>query len=147
MLASLCCLFAGSSLVFYAFTGFFGAALFGAGTQGNVMLNNLAGSSKLGCIVLYGAMLLYLAAGAAACQYPLRTSLDSMLVGDHVPMTKARSVRCVYAVVALWMSCMCWHMVRWRFAWWLHSSLVAVQVSHGYALQYGTQGHGHMRCM
>lgn len=78
--------------MFYAFTGFFGAALYGAGTQGNVMLNDLAGSSTSGCIVLYGAMLLYLAAGAAACQYPLRTSLDHMLVGEHVPMTRARSV-------------------------------------------------------
>lgn len=78
--------------MFYALTGFFGAALFGAGTQGNVMLNDLAGNSKLGCVVLYGAMLLYLAAGAAACQYPLRTSLDHMLVGEHVPMTKNRSV-------------------------------------------------------
>lgn len=82
----------GSSLVFYALTGFFGAALYGSGTAGNVMLNDLAGTSTLGCIVLYGAMLLYLAAGAAACQYPLRTSLDHMLVGEHVPMTKARSV-------------------------------------------------------
>jgi hypothetical protein len=37
-------------------------------------------------------MLFYLAAGAAACQYPLRTSIDMLLVGEHVPMTVARAV-------------------------------------------------------
>jgi hypothetical protein len=43
-------------------------------------------------LVLNAAMLFYLAAGAAACQYPLRTSIDVLLVGEHVPMTTPRAV-------------------------------------------------------
>jgi hypothetical protein len=83
--------FAGSSLVLYAGVGFFGAALFGRSTESNVMLNALT-SNPWGGLLLNGCMLFYLAAGAAACQYPLRTSIDMLLVGEHVPMTVARSV-------------------------------------------------------
>lgn len=55
------------------------------------MLNALT-SSPWGNLVLNGCMLFYLAAGAAACQYPLRTSIDLLLVGEHVPMTVPRAV-------------------------------------------------------
>eukprot|EP00879_Flechtneria_rotunda_P026677 GHRR01028483.1.p1 GENE.GHRR01028483.1~~GHRR01028483.1.p1 ORF type:complete len:152 (-),score=40.72 GHRR01028483.1:307-762(-) len=82
---------AGSSFILYAGTGFFGAALFGANTYGNVMLNNITNSTA-GCLVAYSCMLLYLAAGAAACQFPLRASVDLLILGEHAPMTTARSV-------------------------------------------------------
>lgn len=75
----------------YAGVGFFGAALFGPSTESNIMLNALT-SSPWGNLVLNGCMLFYLAAGAAACQYPLRTSIDLLLVGEHVPMTVPRAV-------------------------------------------------------
>lgn len=83
---------AGSSLLLYAGVGFFGAALFGRGTESNIMLNALSQSPWVN-LLLNGCMLFYLAAGAAACQYPLRTSIDMLLVGEHVPMTVARAVR------------------------------------------------------
>lgn len=84
-------LLAGSSLLLYAGTGFFGAALFGSSTEGNVMVNQLT-DSQLGFSVVYGCMMLYLAAGAAASQYPLRASLDFLIFGPHVPMTTGRAV-------------------------------------------------------
>lgn len=99
---------AGSSLLLYAGVGFFGAALFGANTQSNIMLNALC-SNPWGTLAMNGAMLFYLAAGAAACQYPLRTSIDMLLVGEHVPMTVPRAVswlRGAFVVVAL--VCMSW---------------------------------------
>jgi hypothetical protein len=83
---------AGSCLVLYAGTGFFGAALFGHNTRGNVMLNDILGGSRLAFGVVYGAMMLYLAAGAAASQYPLRAAIDMALMGARVPMTKSRAV-------------------------------------------------------
>jgi hypothetical protein len=91
----LCCVLpAGSCLVLYAGTGFFGAALFGHNTRGNVMINDILGGSRLTFGVVYGAMMLYLAAGAAASQYPLRAAIDMALMGARVPMTKPRAVSC-----------------------------------------------------
>jgi hypothetical protein len=78
--------------VLYAGTGFFGAALFGTNTRGNVMVNDILGGSRLGFGVVYGAMMLYLAAGAAASQYPLRAAIDMALMGARVPMTRPRAV-------------------------------------------------------
>jgi len=83
---------AGSSLLLYAGVGFFGAALFGRATESNIMLNALSHSPWVN-LLLNGCMLFYLAAGAAACQYPLRTSIDMLLVGERVPMTVPRAVR------------------------------------------------------
>eukprot|EP00882_Tetradesmus_deserticola_P007880 GHRQ01008295.1.p1 GENE.GHRQ01008295.1~~GHRQ01008295.1.p1 ORF type:complete len:441 (+),score=174.27 GHRQ01008295.1:41-1324(+) len=82
----------GSCLVLYAGTGFFGAALFGTSTRGNVMINDILGGSRLGFGVVYGAMMLYLAAGAAASQYPLRAAIDMALMGARVPMTRPRAM-------------------------------------------------------
>lgn len=74
----------------YATCGFFGASLFGASTAGNIMVNDFV-PSTLGCLVLYGGMLLYVCFGNAVAQYPLRASVDLLLVGER-PMTPARSV-------------------------------------------------------
>jgi hypothetical protein len=71
--------------------GFFGAALFGLKTESNIMLNALTSSPWVN-LIMNGCMLFYLAAGAAACQYPLRTSIDMLLVGERVPMTVPRAV-------------------------------------------------------
>lgn len=94
----------GSSLLLYAGVGFFGAALFGGSTESNIMLNALT-SSPWANLALNGCMLFYLAAGAAACQYPLRTSIDMLLVGEHVPMTVPRAVSGVLACVSVSASC------------------------------------------
>lgn len=75
----------------YAGVGFFGAALFGHSTASNIMLNALTSNPWVN-LLMNGCMLFYLAAGAAACQYPLRTSIDMLLVGEHVPMTVPRAV-------------------------------------------------------
>jgi sodium-coupled neutral amino acid transporter 10/sodium-coupled neutral amino acid transporter 11 len=91
----------GSSLLLYAGVAFFGAALFGQTTESNIMLNALS-SNPWGNLLLNGCMLFYLAAGAAACQYPLRTSIDMLLVGEHVPMTVARAVS-VLTRALLWL--------------------------------------------
>uniref|UniRef100_A0A383V717 Amino acid transporter transmembrane domain-containing protein n=1 Tax=Tetradesmus obliquus TaxID=3088 RepID=A0A383V717_TETOB len=89
----------GSCLVLYACAGFFGAALFGHSTCGNVMVNDILGDSlgRLGFGVVYGAMMLYLAAGAAASQYPLRAAIDMALMGARVPMTRPRAM-CIQGV-------------------------------------------------
>lgn len=83
--------FTGSSLILYAGVGFFGAALFGLKTESNIMLNALTSNPWVN-LIMNGCMLFYLAAGAAACQYPLRTSIDMLLVGERVPMTVPRAV-------------------------------------------------------
>lgn len=57
------------------------------------MSNDLLPSSPVALGVLYGAMLLYLAAGAAACQFPLRSALDAALLGPGARHTTARAVR------------------------------------------------------
>lgn len=75
----------------YAAVGVFGAALFGRGTESNIMMNAIT-SSPWGNLLINGCMLFYLAAGAAACQYPLRTSIDLLLMGERAPMTVPRAV-------------------------------------------------------
>lgn len=101
MLLCCCCHPAGSCLVLYACAGFCGAALFGHSTRGNVMVNDILGDSlgRLGFGVVYGAMMLYLAAGAAASQYPLRAAIDMALMGARVPMTRPRAVSCQLAAL------------------------------------------------
>lgn len=76
----------------YAGVGFFGAAWWGTATESNVMLNQLS-TNPWTSLAINAAMLFYLAAGAAACQFPLRTAIDVLLVGEHVPMTLPRAVR------------------------------------------------------
>lgn len=92
---------AGSSLLLYAGVGFFGAALFGRSTESNIMLNALT-NNPWGNLLMNGCMLFYLAAGAAACQYPLRTSIDLLLVGERVPMTVPRAVSVDNAAEGVW---------------------------------------------
>ncbi len=90
----------GSVLFIYASCGFFGAAIYGPDAQGNIMLNDiLPPGHPWAVVVVYGSMQLFLCFGAALAQYPLRTSLDVLLMGEHVPMTTARSVRLVVCVL------------------------------------------------
>jgi hypothetical protein len=71
------------------------------------MLNGLTGSPWFG-LALNGMMLFYLAAGAAACQFPLRTAIDAIVVGEHVPMTLPRAVRGAVRRQSCWQCRQCW---------------------------------------
>jgi hypothetical protein len=81
----------GVALLVYFATGFFGASVYGQGTQGNIMVNQLVQGAPA-TAVLYGAMLVYLALGMTTTQYALRASLDLMLAGEGAPFTWRRHV-------------------------------------------------------
>jgi hypothetical protein len=83
--------FTGVAFLIYFGMGFFGASLFGQDTQGNIMVNHIV-QGKVPCVLLYGAMLIYLSLGMTTTQYALRATLDLVVSGPDAPFTWARQV-------------------------------------------------------
>ncbi|KXZ50238.1 hypothetical protein GPECTOR_17g876 [Gonium pectorale] len=74
----------------YGTVGIFGAAIFGASTESNIMVNDLLPGHPTGTLVLYASLLVYLCCGMVTTHYALRASLDLLLCGPDAPFTWSR---------------------------------------------------------
>lgn len=66
----------------YISIGFFGAARFGANTQGNILQNTLLGGGKAQGVLNF-AMCFYISLSVPPLEYPMRMILNNWLPGDH----------------------------------------------------------------
>ncbi|KAG2436229.1 hypothetical protein HXX76_006540 [Chlamydomonas incerta] len=76
----------------YGTVGIFGAAIFGASTESNIMVNDLLPGHPTGTLLLYASLLVYLCCGMVTTHYALRASLDLLVAGPDAPFTWTRRV-------------------------------------------------------
>ncbi|PNH06957.1 Sodium-coupled neutral amino acid transporter 2 [Tetrabaena socialis] len=74
----------------YGTVGIFGASIFGASTESNIMVNDLLPGHRTATFALYASLLVYLCCGMVTTHYALRASLDLLLVGPDAPFTWTR---------------------------------------------------------
>ncbi|KAG2449180.1 hypothetical protein HYH02_005927 [Chlamydomonas schloesseri] len=76
----------------YGTVGIFGAAIFGASTESNIMVNDLLPGHPTATLLLYASLLVYLCCGMVTTHYALRASLDLLVAGPDAPFTWTRRV-------------------------------------------------------
>ncbi|GFR48278.1 hypothetical protein Agub_g10053 [Astrephomene gubernaculifera] len=84
----------------YGTVGVFGAAIFGAATESNIMVNQLLPGHHTATLILYAALLGYLCCGMVTTHFALRASLDLLLAGPEAPFTWARQTAETLGILA-----------------------------------------------
>ena len=75
----------------YGTVGIFGASIYGAETESNIMVNDIL-TDPHATLALYAALIIYLCCGMVTTHYALRASVDVLLCGPDAPFTWVRQV-------------------------------------------------------